>query len=97
MYYTYALRIALHPAVTHGMLVLVCALLLTHFVSFPNVVANMLNRKLGEVHLFFFESAQSTEGWTILLFGVLLLTAVSFYIQMSGHRSRPENSVAYSR
>lgn len=97
VYYAYAIRIALHPAVTHGALVLFCALLLTHFVSFPNVIANMLNKKVSEVHLFLFESAQSTEIWTMLLLGAMLLTGISFYIQISTRHRTHDVEVAYGR
>lgn len=95
VYYTYAIRLALHPVTVHGAFFACCIALLSQFVSFPNVWANMLNKKLGEVHLFFFESAQSTEVWTFVLVGMMLVTIVSFYIQMRRPRfAEPE--MAYS-
>lgn len=93
VYYAYALRMLAHPITRHGALLLVCFALLTRFVSFPNVFHNMLERKLGEVHIFLFESVMSTEIWTLLLFAAIMVALVSLTREMSFARAREMQAV----
>lgn len=96
VYYAYAIRLTLHPVMIHSAVFAACIAMLTHFVSFPNVIANLLEVKLGEVHTYLFRSALSTEIWTLLLFTVATLVLVSLYVQMSASRTKRAGQLAYS-
>lgn len=77
VYLTFFLKVMLHPVTIHLMLIATFFAVLTHFVSFPNVIGNLLNRSMGEMHTFLFESAASTEVWTLLLFGAIGVSLLS--------------------
>lgn len=88
VYYVYALRMAGHPVTIHSALMALCVVLLTHFVSFPIIFATLLDKKLGELHIFLFKSAMSTEVWTLVLIALFLVLVGSLYIQLRAHRLR---------
>lgn len=96
VYYAYAFRIARHPITTHGTLIAVSMVALTHFISIPNIWANMLNKKLGEVHIFLFESAMSTEIWTFVLVGLMLTAVGSLIVQLRTPRFNRTTESLYS-
>ena len=69
VYYAFALKLVSHPLVAHGVLLVASVFFLTYFVSFPNIFANMLEVKVGELHTYFIESMLHTEIWTVVLLG----------------------------
>lgn len=76
IYYAFLIRTALHPALAHGALAAVSIFFLTYFVSFPNIVANMLEVKVGDVHRYVLEAFMYTESWTVVLLGFAFMNVI---------------------
>ena len=81
VYYAYALRLILRPVVAHGTLVAASIFFLTYFVSFPNIFANMLEVKVGELHTYFIDSMLHTEIWTVVLFGFAVVNILVLFLR----------------
>ncbi|MEX0917888.1 MAG: hypothetical protein WDZ93_01925 [Candidatus Paceibacterota bacterium] len=98
IYYAYGLRLLLHPLTAHGAFVAVCAVLLTRFVSFPNVIANILEVKVGEVHQYILGAALQTEVWTVVLVVFIVLNIVWMYSRLQHlPRASQMGGVAYGQ
>lgn len=88
VYYTYALSLVLHPAALHGVLIGALSVGLTFFVSIPNVIINILHVEVGQLALYFYTSALTTEVWTLCIIGALTMSALSLriHIRTAGKR-----------
>jgi len=80
VYYTYALSLAQHPAALHGALIGALSVALTFFVSIPNVIINILHIEVGQLVLYFYTSALTTEVWTLLIIGALFMSVLSLRV-----------------
>lgn len=82
VYYAYTLRLATHTVTLHLALLVGSAFLMTQFVSFKNVLANVSNIKVGQLGSYTWSALVSTEIWTILLIGLIIFAALSLRIQL---------------
>lgn len=76
-YYIYALRQLSHPVVSHGVVLVSSFFVLSQTVSIPNIWANMLEVKVGELADFFIGSLLNTQQLVLLILGVMAVTAFS--------------------
>ncbi len=77
IYYAYALRVALQPAILHGFFMLAMLIALTYFVSLGNVIQNMLQVRVGGLGPYFYNAFTNTEAWTLLITGLFIFSAFS--------------------
>jgi hypothetical protein len=82
VYYAYALRIGTHPLVTHSVLIVGAVFALTYFVSFPHIVENVMQVKVGEVGAYFVGALLHTELWTVVLLALTLAASVSLILRL---------------
>ena len=82
VYYAYAIRMATHPFFIHGVVMGALLLVLTYFVSIPNVFVNTLDVRVGELAPHLFRALQETEVWTLLILGSLIFTTLSLQIHL---------------
>ncbi|MDP2649951.1 MAG: hypothetical protein Q8P16_00085, partial [bacterium] len=66
---------------------------LPYFVSIPNVLANMLNVKVGELAPYIFGVFLNTEIWTLFILGGLILTALSLRLCLRSFHVRNMQAV----
>lgn len=85
IYYAYALRLTLHPVTMHGVAMLILIFALTYFVSIPNVLANLLEVRLGELAPYIAKLFLHTEIWTLVILGAIIFTILSLRIHMRPH------------
>lgn len=95
VYYAFLIRTVLHPAVVHGALVVASVLVLTYFVSFPNVIANLLQVKVGEVHRYLLEALMYTESWTVVLLGFALMNVAVLIVRTREPFALERHEMAY--
>lgn len=77
VYYIFALRLVKHPLVTHSAVMVLCLTTLAQVVSIPNVFANMLEVKVGDLAMFWIGAFSNTGSITLVLVGILLVAALS--------------------
>ena len=77
VYYIYTLRHLKHPLSVHSAVVAVCLLVLSRVVSIPDVFANMLEVRVGELANFWINAFLNTRTMTLVLVGVIMLMALS--------------------
>lgn len=77
VYYIYTLRHLKHPLSVHGTVVAVCLLALSRVVSIPDVFANMLEVRVGDLAGFWVGAFSNTGTVTLVLVGVIILMALS--------------------
>ena len=88
VYYVYALRIALQPAVVHGFVMLGLMIALTYFVSIGNVIHNMEGKDVSSLSTFLYNAVTNTEAWTLLILGALIFSAFSLRFTISPMRRK---------
>lgn len=77
IYYAYALRTVLQPAMVHGYFMLAMLIALTYFVSIGNVIQNMMHIEIAELDTFVISALTNTEAWTLLILGLLIFSGFS--------------------
>lgn len=88
VYYAFFLRQATHPFAVHGAIIALCLLALARAVSIPNVWANMMEVKVGELVGFWTGALIGTEIWTILLLAATSIASVSLIWRLLSGRGR---------
>lgn len=77
VYYAYALGVATHPMLLHGMALSVSLGLFAHLVHVRSLLTNLLNTELGNIPVFIYNAFARGEVLTILAVGVMIFTALS--------------------
>lgn len=77
VYYSYSLRLLASPFATHGAVLLLSIFLMTYFVSFKDVFANLMQVPVGNLANYAFTSLMTTEVWTLILLGVATFSILS--------------------
>lgn len=77
IYYVYALRTLMRPALIQGFFMLALLIVLTYFVSIGNVIHNMLTIPESDLSTFLYNAIVNTEAWTLLILGVLIFSTFS--------------------
>jgi hypothetical protein len=77
VYYTFALKTALSPALLHGLILCASFYVLTLVVSVPDVWANLMQVPVGNVFTFFLGALKHTQTVTLVLLAVMSLTLFS--------------------
>lgn len=77
IYYVYALRTLMQPALIQGFFMLALLIVLTYFVSIGNVIHNMLTIPESDLSTFLYNAIVNTEAWTLLILGVLIFSTFS--------------------
>lgn len=78
VYYAFFLRAITHTVSVHATVLVLSFLALTQVVSIPNVWANMMEVKVGEILSFFINALLNTQSATIFLLVVIAATFSSF-------------------
>ena len=78
VYYTYALRLALHRYTLHGVFMVGLLYLLGVFVHVRAVIENFAAIQVQEIDTFVYSMLTHTEAWTLLTFVALLILVASF-------------------
>ncbi len=82
VYYAYAIQTITNPAYTYGFLMGLCVVLLTQFVSFPNLINNLLSIEVGRVPMWAYNAFTTTEASTLVLTGVIIFAALSLRFKL---------------
>lgn len=94
VYYIYTLRLLKHPVTVHVAVVLAGLFLLSRIVSLPNVWANMLSVRVGDLAHFWINAFSTTESVTLIVVAVIVMAVLSLpwrlrsqhqLMEMGGH------------
>ena len=86
VYYTFALRLALHPIFFHALLLGLSIFALSRVVSIPNILMNLMDVKVGELAQFFIGAFLYTEAITIVWVAIITFTSLSLLWRLTrGH------------
>lgn len=85
IYYAYTLRMLKHPGFVHTAIMMVGFVGLAQVVSIPNVWANMLQVRVGDLAQFWIGAFLNTGVPTLVLMGVIVLAALSLPWRLRQH------------
>ncbi len=77
VYYAFFLRQVTHPVFLHAALLLISLFALSRVVSVPDVLANLMQVKVGEVLQFFLGALLNTGTLTIVWLAIIIVTVAS--------------------
>lgn len=86
VYYTFAVRLATHTLTLHVVVLGAAVYSVGYFVHVAAVMRNMSGIPLGELGGFLMRAASNTEGVTLLVVGVAILSLLSLPIQLPQYR-----------
>lgn len=82
VYYVYALRLAKHPYFVHTTVMVLGFIALSSVVSIPNVWANMLEVRVGDLARFWGNAFLNTGVLNLTLIGVIVLAGLSLPLRL---------------
>lgn len=73
VYYAFFLRLGTHPLAVHGAGLALCLFALSRVVSIPDVLANLMEVKVGEVAHYLIGALINTQLITVVLLSLIVL------------------------
>lgn len=84
VYYAYAIRSITHPIFVHTLAFGLCFLALSQVISIPDIWANIMEVKVGELAGYLWHALVTTRTLTLLLLGVMAFITLSLLWRMVG-------------
>ncbi len=82
VYYAFLLRLLSHAVVAHAAVITLSFFTLSQMVSIPNVWANLMQVKVGEIVSFFLGALAGTQFVVILCLSLITVTIISLVARL---------------
>lgn len=82
VYYAYSIKLATHPVILHGILMIAFLIALTYYVSIRDIINNVMNIEVGHLGTYAYNAVTNTEIWTLFLVGAFIFSLLSLRFKL---------------